>query len=108
MPFSEKQKEFFKNANCRWNVKEGATRSGKTYMDLYLIPKRIRAVAGLPGRIFILGNTKGTLQRNIIEPLQEIWGDKLVSSIRLICSERKSGVSVLPRSPQMTSFEVQV
>lgn len=81
MPFSEKQKEFFKNANCRWNVKEGATRSGKTYMDLYLIPKRIRAVAGLPGRIFILGNTKGTLQRNIIEPLQEIWGDKLVSSI---------------------------
>lgn len=82
MPFSPKQEEFFHNANKRWNIKTGATRSGKTYMDLYLIPKRIRAVAGLPGRIFILGNTKGTLQRNIIEPLQEIWGDKLVSSIR--------------------------
>ena len=82
MPFSQKQEEFFHNANKRWNIKTGATRSGKTFMDLYLIPKRIRAVAGLPGRIFILGNTKGTLQRNIIEPLQEIWGDKLVSSIR--------------------------
>lgn len=82
LQFSPMQEEFFRNANKRWNIKTGATRSGKTFMDLYLIPKRIRAVAGLPGRIFILGNTKGTLQRNIIEPLQEIWGDKLVSSIR--------------------------
>lgn len=81
MSFSAMQKDFFKNANHRWNVKTGATRSGKTYMDLYLIPKRIRAVAGLPGRIFILGNTKGTLQRNIIEPMQEIWGTDLVSDI---------------------------
>lgn len=81
MAFSPMQMEFFHNANKRWNIKTGATRSGKTFMDLYLIPKRIRAVAGLSGRIFILGNTKGTLQRNIIEPLQEIWGDKLVSDI---------------------------
>ena len=82
MSFSPKQQEYFQNAVHRWNVKSGATRSGKTFMDYYVIPKRIRAVAGKPGHIVILGHTKGTLQRNIIEPLQEIWGIKLVSDIR--------------------------
>lgn len=82
MQLSDKQKEFWNNAESRWNVKSGATRSGKTYMDYYVIPKRIRAVAGKDGLVVILGNTKGTLQRNIIEPLQNIWGMQLVSDIR--------------------------
>lgn len=82
MGFSVKQQEYFMNAVHRWNVKSGATRSGKTYMDYYVIPKRIRAVAGKEGLIVILGNTKGTLQRNIIEPLQNIWTPALVSGIR--------------------------
>lgn len=80
--FSPMQEEYFRNATHRWNVKSGATRSGKTYMDYYNIPKRIRAVAGKPGLVVLLGNTKGTLQRNIIDPLQLIWGERLVSSIR--------------------------
>lgn len=79
--FSEMQNQFFREANSRWNVKTGATRSGKTYMDLYLIPKRIRAVAGLPGDVVLLGNTKETLRANIIQPMQDIWGDKLVTDI---------------------------
>ncbi len=82
MPFSIKQQEYFMKATHRWNVKTGATRSGKTYMDYFVIPKRIRAVAGKEGLIVILGHTKGTLQRNIIEPLQSIWGTELVSDIR--------------------------
>lgn len=82
MAFSDKQKEYFMNAVHRWNVKSGATRSGKTYMDYYVIPKRIRAVCGKEGLTMILGNTKGTLQRNIIEPLQKIWTSALVSDIR--------------------------
>ena len=80
--FSTKQREFLDNANRRWNVKYGATRSGKTYLDYYVIPKRIRNVKGKSGLIVILGNTKGTLQRNVIEPLQNIWGTKLVSDIK--------------------------
>lgn len=60
----------------------GATRSGKTFMDYFVIPKRIRAVAGKSGLVIILGHTKGTLQRNIIEPLQTIWGTALVSDIK--------------------------
>ena len=79
---STKQKEFLDNANRRWNVKYGATRSGKTYLDYYVIPKRIRNVAGKQGLTVILGNTKGTLQRNVIEPLQDIWGTELVSDIK--------------------------
>lgn len=82
MPFTKKQREFLDNANRRWNFKQGATRSGKTYLDYYVIPKRIRRVAGLEGLTVILGNTKGTLQRNIIDPLQRIYGVDLVSNIR--------------------------
>lgn len=80
--FSVKQKEFLNNANRRWNIKYGATRSGKTHLDFYVIPKRIRNVANEKGLNVILGNTKGTLQRNIIEPLQDIWGTELVSDIK--------------------------
>jgi len=82
MAFSPMQQEFFNNATRRWNIKQGATRSGKTYMDYYVIPKRIRRIAGQDGLIVLLGNTKGTLQRNIIEPLQDIWGTALVSDIK--------------------------
>lgn len=81
MSFSVKQREYFRDACHRWNIKAGATRSGKTYMDYFLIPKRIRAVVGQPGLTVMLGNTQGTLRRNIIEPLQSIWGGKLVGSI---------------------------
>lgn len=80
--FSEKQREFLDNANRRWNIKYGATRSGKTYLDYYVIPKRIRNITGKQGLVVILGNTKGTLQRNVIEPLQNIWGTELVSDIK--------------------------
>ncbi len=82
MPFTAMQREYFREANHRWNVKSGATRSGKTYMDYFLIPKRIRAAAGKDGLTVLLGNTKGTLQRNIIEPLRGIWGGSFVSDIR--------------------------
>lgn len=82
MSFSLMQQDYFLSATKRWNVKSGATRSGKTYMDYYVIPKRIRAVAGKDGLVVILGNTKGTLQRNIIEPLQKIWTTSLVSDIK--------------------------
>lgn len=82
MAFSKMQNEYFYNATHRWNVKSGATRSGKTYMDYFVIPKRLRAVSGKGGLNVLLGNTKGTLQRNIIDPLKDIWGDKYVSDIR--------------------------
>lgn len=77
---TDKQKEFWTGATHRWNIKEGATRSGKTYLDYYLIPRRIRACRGT-GLIVLLGNTKGTLERNILEPMRSIWGEELVGGI---------------------------
>ena len=84
MQLSSKQREFLDHMNDghRWNIKTGATRSGKTYLDYFVIPMRIRALAGKPGLVVLLGNTKGTLQRNIIEPMQEIFGESLVGNIR--------------------------
>ena len=79
MKLSPKQKEFWNNCNCRWNVKTGATRSGKTYLDYYIIPKRIRACRG-DGLIVLLGNTQGTIERNVLEPMRSIWGS-LVGTI---------------------------
>lgn len=79
---SNKQKEFIREGNRRWNIKYGATRSGKTYLDYYVIPLRIRERMGLEGLNFILGNTQGTIKRNVIEPMQTIWGEEAISNIR--------------------------
>jgi PBSX family phage terminase large subunit len=79
---SDKQREYRREARKTWNIKIGATRSGKTYGDYYLIPKRLLDVRGMDGLNVILGNTKGTIQRNIIEPMQNIWGADMVTSIR--------------------------
>ena len=81
--FSKNQLEYLNDACHRWNIKSGAVRSGKTYLDIaVVIPCRIRAVAGKEGLTVFLGNTKGTIQRNVIEPLQQMYGKNLVSSIR--------------------------
>ena len=78
--FSPMQKEYWNRATHRWNVKAGATRSGKTYLDYYMIPKRIRACRG-SGLILLLGNTKSTLERNILEPMRNLWTPSLVGNI---------------------------
>ena len=72
MILTEKQKEYIKNATHRYNIKIGATRSGKTYLDIfYTIPSRIRERAGLEGLYVILGVYKGTIERNVLEPLRD-------------------------------------
>ena len=81
-PGSKKQLEFWANCNHRWNVKTGATRSGKTYMDYSLIPRRLLAVAGREGLNVILGNTRETVRRNVILPMTTIYGPDRISNIR--------------------------
>ena len=47
VPLTEFQQEYLRNCSHRWNVKTGATRSGKTYLDCAVtIPKRICAARG--------------------------------------------------------------
>lgn len=79
---SKKQAEYIRNAHHRWNFKLGATQCGKTYVDtLYVIPDGILERKKLPGLNFIVGVSKGTIQRNVIEPMQEIFGTGMVSDI---------------------------
>lgn len=79
---SSKQAEYIRNANHRWNGKIGATQSGKTFIDtLYVIPNRIEERIGKSGLVFIVGVSKETITRNIIEPLQELFGTKAVTNI---------------------------
>ena len=79
---SPKQREFWRECTHRWNVKSGAVRSGKSYMDYYLIPKRILDAKGKEGLNVILGNTRGTIKRNVIMPMQTMYGEKRVSDIK--------------------------
>ena len=81
MQLSDKQKAFWNEREHRWNIKHGATRSGKTYLDYFSIPRSIRERAGKQGLVLLLGNTKGTLQRNVIDPLIDIYGQDLVKPI---------------------------
>lgn len=82
MLLSPKQTEFVRWATHRWNFKGGATRSGKTYLDFkWIIPDRIRERAGKDGLVVILGVTKSTIERNVLEPMRNLYGDYLVGTI---------------------------
>lgn len=81
MPLTKKQQEYLRNCNHRWNVKTGATGSGKSFVDIAVtIPQRIFSAKG-EGLLVLLGNTKGTLERNILDPMREIWTPDLVGNI---------------------------
>ena len=82
MLLTPKQAEYIREANHRWNIKGGATRSGKTYMDYrWIIPMRIRERAGKEGLTVILGVTKSTIERNVLTPMREVYGDTLIGNI---------------------------
>lgn len=79
---SPKQIEYIRNANSRWNVKIGATQCGKTFIDVrYIIPKRITEGSGKNGLNVILGVSKETIERNVLEPMRDIWGERMISEI---------------------------
>ena len=82
MPLTKKQQEYLLNCDHRWNVKTGATGSGKSYLDIMVtIGQRVMACRG-EGLIVLFGNTRGTLERNILEPMREIWTSDNVGGIR--------------------------
>ena len=48
---------------------------------LYTIPSRIRERAGKKGLNVILGVTNSTIERNVLQPMRELYGDRLVGTI---------------------------
>ena len=72
-PFSDKQLDFIRNSTARLCIADGAVRSGKT------IACKVRwllyMATGPKGDLAILGKTRDTLQRNVLNTLFEIVGD---------------------------------
>lgn len=82
MSLSPKQNEYIESANSRWNLKIGAVRSGKSYVDVdYIIPRRIRDVQGMDGLTVIMGVSRETIERNVLQPMREKYTDRLVGKI---------------------------
>ena len=79
---SAKQKEYTRKAKARWNIKTGAVRSGKSFVDTaWTIPQRILARRGQPGISVVLGVSKSTIERNVMLPMREIYGAKRIGMI---------------------------
>ena len=79
--YTDKQLEYLSSCSHRWNIKTGATGSGKSWIDYaVVIPQRLINLRG-EGHAIILGNTQGTAIRNILEPMREIWGEALVGPV---------------------------
>lgn len=82
LKLTPKQNEYIRNADARWNLKIGAVRSGKSFVDVaYIIPFRIRQRAEKPGLTVIMGVSKGTIERNVLQPMREIYTGELVGTI---------------------------
>ena len=85
---SPKQCEFIQNATHRFNGKIGATQCGKTFIDIaFVIMDRIMERRGKPGLNLILGVTKESVERNVLAPMRDQWGERHISEInsRNIC-----------------------
>lgn len=92
---SEKQIEYINNANKTWNWKVGAVRSGKSFVDIAaVIPKRLIERQNKSGLKVIIGVSKSTIERNVLEPMREIYGEKRVSTINNSNIARIFGVEV--------------
>lgn len=82
LKLTPKQNEYIRNATHRLCFKVGAVRSGKSFVDVvYMIPRRIRDVAGKEGLAVIMGVSKETIERNVLQPMREKYTDRLVGTI---------------------------
>lgn len=82
LSLSGKQNEYIAKADRRWNIKSGAVRSGKSFVDTaYVIPSRIRERSGKPGLNVVLGVSKESIERNVLQPMREIYTSALIGTI---------------------------
>ena len=81
MPLTAFQQEYLSKCTHRYNVKCGATGSGKSYVDIAVtIPQRLLAMRG-EGLAVMIGNTRSTLERNILEPMRSLYTADVVGPI---------------------------
>lgn len=77
--FTEKQKAYLRDGNHRWNILTGATRSGKTVGTFFKIPFRVQEHYN--NRVMFIGKTLNTIDRNVFDPLRELYGDEHIGKI---------------------------
>lgn len=91
---TKKQADYIRNAHHRWNVACGAVRSGKSYCQIsYCIPSRLLERHGKRGMRLILGATQANIERNVLQPMRDIYGDQVATGINSknwakICGEK--------------------
>lgn len=79
---TKKQAEYIRNAHHRWNVSSGAVRSGKSHLQItYTIPTRLEERRGRRGLRLILGATRANIERNILQPMRDVYGNSIASEI---------------------------
>lgn len=79
---TSKQIEYTEKATHRWNIKSGAVRSGKSFVDTAaVVPERIIERKGKSGLSVIIGVSKSTVERNVLKPMREIYGPKRIGDI---------------------------
>ena len=82
LELSPKQNEYIRNAHKRWNLKVGAVRSGKSFVDIAcVIPSRLRELKDESGLNVVIGVSKETIERNVLQPMREIYGAEIVGTI---------------------------
>lgn len=83
MQLTAKQLDYVREAHHRWNIAEGAVRSGKSWLaTAYTIPARVTALHGRQGINLLLGVSLGNIERNVLVPMRERFGDSLVGNIK--------------------------
>lgn len=78
--FSPIQCKVLANAHARWNILSGATRSGKTHVSYFLAIQHI--YEHLNDRVLFVGKTLATLNKNVFDPMREIFGDKFIGKVK--------------------------
>ena len=82
MKLTAKQNEYIREAHARWNLKIGAVRSGKSYVDIAaVIPAHLRRLREKDGLNVIIGVSKETVERNVLYPMREIYTSAVVGTI---------------------------
>lgn len=80
--FAPKQKNVLREANHRWNVLYGATRGGKSYISLFLIPKRIAKFGIGKHPMLLSAYSLSKIEDNILNPMRELYGKEIVEFIK--------------------------
>ncbi len=74
VPLSAKQLDFIDGSTARINIAEGAVRSAKTFSTNIRWLEYVRE--GPPGDLFMVGKTRASLRRNVLNDLFDLLGAK--------------------------------